>query len=156
MSQFTDRVTLGEDGAYRWRYDLKKNGNSAPMETMVKVCAAIGVPIALIMLAMTWQFDPLQAALIALGFLVLMVGLPALVWKLMPPDPMFKMDETQIQAWPKGKTSGIHRFEGVRDVAFEPDLDRITLRWRVDRLEVYVPSEDYDFVREFIRAHTGY
>lgn len=155
MGEFPDRVTLGEDGSYRWRYDLKAHHNTAPMEMMVKISLAVGVPIALIMLVLTWQYGPLQATLSSLGMLAMLVLLPTLIWKLLPPDPMFRMDEAQIEAWPKGRSSGIYAFKGLTEVTPDPGVDRIILRWRVTRLEVYVPPEDYEFVKAFLMERAG-
>ena len=53
--KFPTRVERGEDGAYRWTYDLKENGNDEPFWFMIRVCLAVSLPIALIMAALTWQ-----------------------------------------------------------------------------------------------------
>lgn len=153
LSDFPTRVARGGDGAYRWRYDMKAHGNDAPMRMMLKIGLAIGAPVALVLLALTWGYDPLQAMLTSLGVLALIVLLPLLIWKLAPPDAGYRMDETQIEAWPKGRNNNIHPFKGVTNVESDRRQDRIVLRWRVTRLEVYVPPEDYDFVMEFIRVH---
>lgn len=152
-SKFPDRVAQGSDGAYRWRYDMKEHGNDAPMRMMLGIGLAIGAPLALVLLVLTWGFDPLQAALIAAGVLALIVLLPLLIWRLAPPDAGYRMDENEIEAWPKGRNNNIHPFRGVTRVESNPRQDRIVLRWRVTRLEVYVPPEDYAFVLEFICAH---
>ena len=149
---FPHKVRHDEDGAYRWNYNMKENGNNAPLWFMVGICSAIGVPIALIMLVLIWPYGAQQAVLSALGLLAGLVGLPALIWKLLPPDPSFKMTETRIESWPKGKGNNIHHFEDVRRVTLRPDIDRIQLHERLGGLHVYVPQEDYDFVREYILA----
>ena len=151
--EFPNRVTQYDDGAYRWTYSLRKEGNAAPRRTMVTICAAVFIPIALIMLVMTWQYGARDAVLCCLGLLAGGVGLPALIWKLAPPDPSFKMTDEYIEAWPKGRGQNIHTFEGVRRVELEPALDRIRLKWVVSGLDVYVPREDYALVRDFILDH---
>lgn len=153
VAEFPNRVTQYDDGAYRWTYDLRSEGNDAPRWTMVKICAAVFIPIALIMLVMTWQYGPLEAVLYCLGLLAIGVGLPALIWHMAPPDPSFKMTDEFIEAWPKGRGQNIHTYEGVRQVAIEPALDRIRLKWVVSGLDVYVPREDYALVRDFILDH---
>ena len=147
---FPKRLQQGDDGAYRWTYDIKAQGNRAPARTMVFICAAIFVPIALIMLFMTWQYGELQALLFCLGLLALGVGLPALIWVLLPQNASYKMTGEYIEAWPKGRGNNIHRYEGVRRVTMEPRIDRIRLKWAVTGLDVYVPREDYAFVRDYI------
>lgn len=147
---FPDHVAQGSDGAYRWTYDTKAQRNSAPFKTMVFISAAVFVPVALIMLFMTWQYGALQALLVCLGMLAIGVGLPALIWALLPPNPSFKMTGEYIESWPKGKGNNIHRYEGVRRVTMEPRVDRIRLKWAVTGLDVYVPRESYAFVRDYI------
>lgn len=147
---FPDHVAQGSDGAYRWTYDTKAQRNSAPIKTMVFISAAVFVPVALIMLFMTWQYGALQALLFCLGLLAIGVGLPALIWALLPPNHSFKMTEEYIESWPKGKGNNIHRYEGVRRVTMEPRVDRIRIKWAVTGLDVYVPRESYAFVRDYI------
>ena len=150
---FPNRVIRYDDGAYRWTYNLRQEGNDAPQWTMVKICAAVFIPIALIMLVMIWQYGARDAVLCCLGLLAIGVGLPALIWKLAPPDPSFKMTDEYIEAWPKGRGQNIHTFQGVRRVEMEPALDRIRIKWVVSGLDVYVPREDYGLVRDFILDH---
>ncbi len=150
---FPKHVTEESEGVYRWTYKLKENGNNAPLRTMVRICLAVSLPITLIMLVLTWQYDPPIALLSTACLFAGMVLLPALLWKLMPPDPSFRMDAEQIESWPKGKGNNIHSFKGVRRVVLRPDIDRIRLRWTVTGLDVYVPKDDYEFVTDFILAH---
>ena len=62
---FPHHIMQYEDGAYRWNYNMKENGNNAPFWTMIGICAAVSVPIALIMLVMM-SFNAL-AALVIIG-----------------------------------------------------------------------------------------
>ena len=149
---FPHKVRQGDDGAYRWNYNMKENGNNAPFWTMIGICAAIGVPVALIMLVMTWPYGHLQAALSALGLVAMVVVLPALIWRLSPPDPSFELTDRTIEAWPKGKGRNLHSLDGVRQVTVRPGEDRVILRFAVTGVHVYIPPEDFDFVREAILA----
>ena len=147
---FPHRLQRGDDGAYRWTYAQRAQGNRTPIETMVKVCAAVFVPIAVVMLFMTWSYGAGQALLFTGGMLLMGVGLPTLIWLLAPPNLSFKMTGEYIKSWPKGRGNNIHRYEGVRRVTMEPRVDRIRLKWAVTGLDVYVPREDYAFVRDYI------
>ena len=149
---FPKHVTEESEGVYRWTYKLKENGNNAPLRTMVRICLAVSLPITLIMLALIWSYGALQAVLSVLGLLAGLVGLPVLIWILLPPNPSYKMTEKQIESWPKGKGVNIHPFDGVKRVTLRPDIDRILLHEALGGLHVYVPREDYDFVREYILA----
>lgn len=151
-SGFGGRVALCDDGAYRWTYDIKANGNDDLFRFMVGVCLAVCAPIALIMLVLIWQYGAAQALLSVGGFLALTVLLPMLIWKLLPMDPSFRMDETEIETWPKGRGQNIFDFRSVRRVEMRPDVDLIKLRFRLGALRVYAPREDYEMVREYILA----
>ena len=150
--QFPQRVARGEDGAYRWTYSFRAHHNYGGLWLMVGICAAIGVPVALIMLVMTWPYGHLQAALSALGLVAMVVVLPALIWRLSPPDPSFELTDRTIEAWPKGKGRNLHSLDGVRQVTVRPGEDRVILRFAVTGVHVYIPPEDFDFVREAILA----
>ena len=150
-----NRVYRDADGAFYWTYAAKAHGNDAMFRGMVKVCAAVFIPIALVVLALTWQFDPLQSALICLGMLALGVGLPALIWRLAPLDPSYMLTEETIEAWPRGRGRNLHFLNDVRQVTLEPDIDCIRLKWVVTGLDIYVPPEDYEMVRDFILGHVA-
>ena len=153
VTAFPSRVTLYDDGAYRWTYDTRAHHNSSQYETMVGICLAVFLPIAIIMLVMTWQYGAAQALLFTLGLLALGVGLPALIWKLSPVNPSYCMSETEIEAWPKGRSRHLHAFEGLRGVRMHSERDLIRLRWAAAGMDVYVPTEDFRLVADFIIAH---
>ena len=150
--RFPARVEQGEDGAYCWTYDLKANRNDEPFWFMVKVCLAVAGPIALIMAVLTWQYAGVEALLWSLGLLAMMVGLPALIWKLAPLNPSFRMTDEDIEAWPKGRNRNLYAFRSVRSVKIQPRTDAIKLRFTFGGMHVYVPREDYATVREYILA----
>ncbi len=153
VPDFPDRVTLYDDGAYRWTYDTRANHNSSQYETMVRICLVVSLPIAVIMLVMTWQYGAAQALLSVLGLLALTVGLPALIWKLSPVNPSFRMSATEIEAWPKGRSRHLHTFDTLRGVQMCSERDLIRLRWALGGMDVYVPAEDFRLVADFIAAH---
>ena len=150
---FPDRVARDGDGAYCWTYDMKKQGNAAPFCWMTMICLAVFAPIVLALLVLIWPYGALTAVLVFLGILALGLGLPALILKVCPLNPGYRMSGTEIETWPRGRGSGIHPFGGVRRVKLRPDIDRIQLRWAGSGLHVYVPKDDYGLVREFILAH---
>ena len=153
VRDFPGRPTLYEDGAYRWTYDMKAHGNSTQFWFMVKVCAAVAAPIGLVMLVLIWQYGAAQAILSVLFLWAVTVLLPALIWRLAPPNPSYRMSETEIEAWPKGKNRNIHAFKGLKRMTLRPDIDRIHLKWALGGLHVYVPPEDYGLVKDFILSH---
>ena len=150
---FNDRMTLCKDGAYRWTYDMKAHHNYDPFRYMMKVVVAVSVPVALIMLVMIWPMDPKWAVLSALMFLALMVLLPAGLWLLMLPNPSFRLSETEIEAWPKGKGANIFALTSVRRVMLCPDRDLIKLRVPLGGVRVYVPQEDFELLSDFLTEH---
>ena len=153
VASFPPRVTLYDDGAYRWTYDTQAHHNSSQYESMIHVCLAVFLPIGIIMLVMTWQYGAVQALLSVISVMALAVGLPALIWKLSPVNPSFRMSKTEIEAWPKGKSRHLHAFDTLRGVQMHSERDLIRLRWTFGGMDVYVPTEDYRLVADFIAAH---
>lgn len=151
--QLPKTLTLDAGGAYCWKYDMKANHNSDSFRFMMKVLLWIAVPIAVAMLAATWPYNHALSLLSVACFLVLMLALPALVWKLMPPNPGYRMDERTIEAWPKSKGQNRIALSSVRRVTLCPARDLIKLRVPLGSVRVYVPKDDYPFVQAFIAAY---
>ncbi|MBQ6373157.1 MAG: hypothetical protein IJJ45_01575 [Clostridia bacterium] len=153
MSQpavFPHRVTQSDDGTYCWTYDLKAHRNFAQLTFMAKLLAAIFVPVALILLCLTWSYGAIQALLFCIAMPAVVILLPVLIWWWLPPDPSYLMTESRIESWPKGRGNNVFLFSDVRHVRFRRDIDRIELRFVIGALHVYVPPEDYDLVKDLI------
>lgn len=150
MKEFPDRVTLCDDGVYRWSYAKDPSAGMAGYRTMIVTCAVIGVVVFLV-------FAILETALMVFGLLVLlgMVLLPALAWRLFGRIPenrilgRYEMAPDHI-AMP-GYSGGPALFERVDAVALYRDRDRIDVHTAgAGTRHVYVRPADYDLVLDYI------
>ena len=154
--EYTPRVTRCADGAYRWRYSVDMSTNGAIYASMTKVCGII----ALLVIAGTAIVVPdiaIYAALAGLGI----VALPAILWAVASrgerarQDMRFGMDEKWIYV-PGLYKSEQTSFSEIRGVSVQPGQNLIELRTATMTLiQVFVPGEDFEFVKEFIISHVS-
>ena len=178
---FPPRVTLGEDGVYRWAYDMDMYGNRYLLSVLLKVFAAIGAAgyaFLLFLLGRDGRLNGRTALLALLPFLgfgaLLTIGyyLAALImhghYRL-----QFAMNEESILLVRKESTqrlmdaagalsalaggpgagvdaSGFTQFSRVRGVREHPRYDALNLRCLTGANQIWIPPEDYDFVRDYI------
>ena len=149
MKEFPDRVTLCDDGIYRWSYAKDPSADRTVYRTMIVICTVIGVLIFLMMAI-------LETALMIFGLLVLlgMVLLPALAWRLfgrIPENRILGRYEMAPDHIARPGYSGGAAFALVDAVTLFRDRDRIDLRTANARTShIYVRPTDYDLVLDYI------
>lgn len=213
MDNFPERVTLYEDGVYRWHYDMDMWKNRYFILRLMRILAlSLGLPT-LFVAAMALKnarylleqgvareklTDYLHGDLISLyviggiwlGCLLLALIVYAVAalamrgtWR-----QCFQMDETSVALVPNPKTmatmqnlgtamsilslaagkgadavrlnrsihnaenSGVSWFESVHKVKPMEKYDIVGVRGLILMNPIYVPREDFDFVRDFIDA----
>ena len=151
IREFSERVTRGEDGVYRWHYPMNPRRNKYPLVIMGKVFFTIAALSAAGLLIVgspnpgkmsDWAM-PLMVIALYLGVFALVAGIMYLAGD----DPMpFAMDEEKVTTF-RAKTAGPHTFARVRRVRLLPEYDAIRLGLGV---VLFIPPEDYDMVKSFI------
>ena len=148
---FPDRVTLCEDGRYRWSYVLTPEQGRFYYWQMLRYCAVIGGMIALIMLGV--MYDMLGSAWWSiLLFLGLMIGMPALVGLLIINGGevrRYEMDQECLRH--KHATKGgdaLVRFKKIREMSAEGDI--LIIKEGITTYRIHVPAEDVAFVKRYI------
>ena len=154
VKQFPERVTKGEDGVYRWKYNMNPRRNKHALIIMGEVFLIMAVlsTVALLIVGspsrgrmLDWEF-PLMVDVLFLGMFLLIAGILFLVGD----DPLpFSMDGEKIITY-RSKTAGPHTFARMRKVKLLPQYDAIRLGLGV---VLYVPAEDYEDVKAFILDH---
>ena len=149
--EYTSRVTRCDDGVYRWSYEVDMSTKGAVYASAMKVLGIIAIIV-----AASGFFMPEEAWPIALLPAVGLIVLPALGWLVFyrgraARQPMrFEMNEERIHIPGLYKAEDTS-FSVIRGVAVRPDQDLIELRTATMTLiQVFVPGEDFDFVKEFI------
>ena len=149
---YPERVTLCDDGQYRWRCTLSREQAKSHYEDMIAISVIITTVISLIMLILIgWQVWWGVLMLYAL-----IVGLPALIgWLTLGFDTRsYEMDEEYIRH--KHATKGgdaFIRFKAIK--AMRVSGNAFTIKAGITTYSVYVPPEDVAFVREYIEKHVG-
>ncbi len=213
MNDYPSRVTLYEDGVYRWSYDMDMWRNRYLLNLIIRILLlVIGIP-ALFMLAMLlMRLIPLMTEglpvdsimfhirgdlagfAIVGGMLVGMVLLTLIIYAICAAAMhgtwrfCFQMDESAValvrdarkmaalntfgaavavvgllagkpgESLRVGNTlavannTGTSRFESTRRVKILPELDLLDLSEWFGMNQIYVPGEDYTFVKDFILA----
>ena len=145
--EYPERVTLCEDGKYRWRITLSREQAKSHYEDMIAITVIITTVVSLIMLVVIgWQ-----AWWGVLMLYALMVGLPALIGHLTFgfDTRSYEMDEEYIRH--KHATRGGDAFipiKKMKGMSVTGNVFRI--RGAVTEYTVYVPQEDVAFVKEYI------
>lgn len=150
MGYYPPRVTLCDDGIYRWSCEMDRSTNGAPFWGMIKVCAIIGCVILIPCLL-------LGGFMILMGLIVLagMVILPVLAWLLLyhfsgdSSIERFEMNDEYVTLVLR-KQRGITKLSNVRKVKVFPVSGLIELHSFGLINHISVPDEDFDFVKEFI------
>ncbi len=152
-SEFPTRVTQGEDGCYRWQYLMNPRRNKHSLSIIGRVFLAMGVLSAVGLLIVGPPTHTMSVWAMPLMVLGLFLGLFLLITGglyLQGDDPLpYAMDEEKVTTF-TGKNKGPHFFSRMRRVRFLREHDAIRLGFG---LTIYVPSEDYETVEAFLRAH---
>lgn len=170
---YRPEVRLGEDGFYRWRYDLDAYHDRKMYRFLLKFLAifslagaVLGFLLARVPVDVIRQ-DPTQyqtvltqrrllyallgyAAFFAAGLIItalvrLLSGGTSTRW--------YRMNDEFVQIQPSGRTSGITRFAEVKRAELYPDTNEIRLISRWGKGPVLVRREDYTQIKDHILAH---
>ena len=189
MNDYPSRVTLFDDGVYRWSYDMDMWRNLFMLRHVLKILGLMCVLVFFTMLAAFGPRDlkPLYIAVLfltpaALFALTLLIYLICALWMKGNYHILFEMDEGLVMlvqsaasaqrtrslmalgrfaalgrrsgalhaALGAADSVGITRFSDITSLRLYPDDDVIALREWFGMNQIYVPREDYPFVRDYI------
>ncbi len=149
---FTESVTQGEDGQYRWSYDLRAHHNNDMLFLALKIAMAVSVPAALLVLATAFRYNPPLVISCCVGLIAFTALLLGLLFRFAIVNLGYRLSESALESWPKAKNSdGIFFLRNIRRIKLCPERDLILLRARVFSARVYVRQEDYELVQSLIR-----
>ena len=151
---YPDRITLCEDGRYRWSYVLNKEQSRYYYRMMIKICSIVGGVITAAMLVMC-SFLTLSGPAVMwsiLGIPAGIIGLPALLgYFLMNGGEtwQYEMDQEYIRHKhaQKGGDAWI-RFDRIQELTIEGDV--FIIREGITTYRVHVPTQDIPFLKQYI------
>ena len=186
-NKFPPRVTQGEDGVYRWSYDLDMYQNPYLRNVVLKIAGILCLVLYLLTLTLFSQDGlslriALILGLVYLGVVLLAAAIYYICAAVMHGNYhlQFEMDENAIVLIRKESTqrfmnlvsdaavmmdrrvghnlqsaaqSGYTEYKQVRAMTPRPQYDAINLRELTGANQIWIPREDYDFVREYIWTH---
>ena len=192
------RVSLCEDGKYRWTYPLDMLKNPSILFVLLKIFGillSIPLLIALISAAANndWQkiwdgFIKIWLIVMVVFFVIILISYLIVVWMNGGKYVVnFTMDEKRLiheqvpvqyerarkvgllaalvgifakrpaaagaGALAASRDTSVSVFDKVRRVKPRRGQNRIKVNQSLERNQVYVPDEDFDFVLDFIRKH---
>ena len=144
------RLTLTEGGVYRWTYTLSREQALVHYHFMLKISGLITGTISLIMLILLRRYE--GAWLYVLGIIGGVFGLPAVIgWLTLGWDTRtYEMDETCIRH--KHATRGgdaVIYFNKIQWMQVRGEA--FTIKEGITTYTVYVPKEDVEFVKQYIK-----
>ena len=148
-ADYTPRVVRGADGVFRWRAKIPVEEQAR----VIRIVLCVMGGFCLLMIALTALTGPnmLLPVLLACAGVMAVSGLCCLLFR--PRDTVtqpYELTEERIRYVGYGRTDSRLDFKNIRRVRVEASKDLLRLRGLLAAMPVYVPREDFIFVRNYI------
>ena len=148
-AEYTSRVVRGPDRVYRWRAKLPREEQAR----VVRLVLCIMGGFCVFMLALTAIIGPnmLPPVGLACGGVMAVAGLSCLLFR--PRDNVtqpYELTEEHVRYVGCGRTNAYLDFKNVRRIRVDAAKDLLRIRGRLTAMPVYVPHEDFVFVRNYV------
>ena len=151
MSDNFAKITRNSYGFYTWRCSMDVDYYRKGMGMGIKACLGIAAFILVFGGIMAIQFDDWMYFLIVAGcdavFLLIMFVVFKLALSAEDPQESYEMSDIFVKSG-YGKSSVYFDFDKAKVAIFTPKY--IELQGRIKKIRVYVPEEDYSFVKGYI------
>ena len=149
---FTDRVTMGQDGRYRWKCPIDKEYERMQYRFTFKVMAVVSAAMVAFGAFLDMEFL-LTVVLIETVGLMAVIALVIFIVSRVSGQPVqrYRMTDEYVEIV-NAKASVFHRFDRIKEIVVNPRYLELHGRIRVSR--IYIPQEDYPFVKGYILNHT--
>ena len=158
VNYVTPNIVKGNDGVYRWMYELPILKNPTMLITLIKL--TVGICVFLFIFLAIFSKDIVYVLkLVGIGFACVMVLIVIgyLIYVAIMGGKYiacFQMDENEITHTHLPKQANrIKAIANVASIKIKRGKDMITLTNFPSKNPIYVKSEDFDFVENFIRSH---
>ena len=153
MSDNFAKITRNSYGFYTWRCSMDVDYYRKGMGMGIKACLGIAAFILVFGGIMAIQFDDWMYFLIVAGcdavFLLIMFVVFKLALSAEDPQESYEMSDIFVKSG-YGKSSVYFDFDKAKVAIFTPKY--IELQGRIKKIRVYVPEEDYSFVKGYIMS----
>ena len=153
MSDNLAKISRNSYGFYIWRCSIDLDYYRRGMGMGVKACLGIAAFVLVFGGILAIQFDDWMSFLIVAGCdaVFLLITFVAFKFALLPNDPKesYEMSDIFVKSG-YGKSSVYFHFDKAKVAIFTPKY--IELQGRIKKIRVYVPEEDYSFVKGYIMS----
>ena len=147
-----NRITQDPDGSYRWDCPIeteyhRRSGQSSLLAVLI-ICAVVAVVFLVASHGTTDEGNNIWIVFLVIG-VILVIAIPLiLLWNSAgDPHEQYYMDENYVKSG-YGKSSIYSEFKKTKEVIITEKYIEMSGKYRTNR--IYIPSDDIDFVREFI------
>ena len=150
QATYTDRVLRGEDGVYRWRGKVSMESQKRTIRLVLGIMG--GFCLFFLLMALWMDGSMLLPTLLACLGVMAVTGLCCLL--LRPRDTAvqpYELTEEHIRYVGTGRSNAYMPYKNIRRVRIRPAACRIDVKGAVVGFPVFVPPEDFVFVRDYIR-----
>ena len=152
MITYPDRITEQKNGSYTWTCSIEVKYYRKTMGIGFKACLGIAVFLLALGGFIAFRERDLEPFLIVLGCTAVFLLITFLVFglTLLATDPQesYEMTETYIKTG-SGKSSAYFNYKKARTAIFWRQ-QYIELQGKIAKMRIYIPNEDYDFVKRYI------
>ena len=150
--EYGERVQRCADGAYRWMGRFDKKQNDGVIKVTVGVCG--GLCLFFILMALVMGGDSMGPILLACLGVMAIVGIVCGIHIKLGGQTFqpYEMTEEYVHYVGTGKTDAYYHYKSIRSVTVEEGRNRIRVASLLSGAPVFVPEEDFSFVRQYILA----
>ena len=147
---YPDRVTLGEDGVYRWRCAVSTEGRRRTAGIVLGVCG--GVCLVILVMAALTDRKMLPATLLSCLGAMALVGLITWLADRLGSGARqpYEMSGEYVRFVGVGRSDARFRYPDVRRLTIREDQCRIDVKGLVVPAPFFVPREDFSLVMNYI------
>ena len=151
MSEDLSKITKNSYGMYTWSCSMDVGYYRKGMWMGIKACLGIAAFILVFGVIMAVQYKDWTNFLIMAGSDAVFLLITFVVFKLAlsaeDPDESYEMSDIYVKSG-YGRSSVYFDFDKAKAAVFTPKY--IELQNGIKKLRVFVPEEDYDFVKRYI------
>ena len=153
MAYYPTEITEQPDGSYTWSCSIEVEYHRKSMGTGFKACIGIAVFLLLFGAYFVWQHQDWETFWIVAGCTAVFLLITMLVFGLTllatDPQEIYQMTDEYVKTG-SGRSSAYFRFRKTKTAVFTRRY--IELQGKVTKMRIYIPAEDLDYVKDFIRV----
>ena len=153
IRSYPENVTRQPNGAYTWRCPIEVEFYRKSISPGLYVCVAMALILLITGGVIAYMEDDLVVFLILAGcaavFLLIALVAFGVAFSAKNPHERYLMTEGFIRAG-TGRSAVLFAFRKARILAIGRKY--IELHGKIQRIRVYIPEKDYDFVRGYVRS----